>query len=278
MTSGTAVQFWQPAPEVGTELLCACLEAKGATPHLHEEWQFGVLEAPSRLSLGAFRRSIAGPNEVTIVRPYDVHAEGGELGTAPKWRMLYVAPSLIRRLYGDAAPRFRPVVTDPAAAVHLRELLRQSGDGTTSGSEFLRRVSLWLEQFLPRHAEDLAAPYRAAPVERARAYLQSRPTCTVTMSEVGAVAGVSIRYLVRSFSRIVGLPPRRYHGQVRLARARRLLAEGNPIIRVAHECRFSDQPHLGRQFKEYYGITPGAFQAQYRAGPNSYPSVESSAA
>ena len=55
MTSGASVRFWQPAPEVATELVCAYLEAGEASPHLHEEWQFGVLETPSKLSMGAFR-------------------------------------------------------------------------------------------------------------------------------------------------------------------------------------------------------------------------------
>jgi AraC-like DNA-binding protein len=52
---------------------------------------------------------------------------------------------------------------------------------------------------------------------------------------------------------------------VRLARARRLLAEGKPATWVAYECGFSDQSHLIRRFKERYGVAPGVFQDQYRA-------------
>jgi AraC-like DNA-binding protein len=279
MTSGASIQFWQPAPEAATELVCAFLEASEGPPHLHEEWQFGVLETPSKLSLGAFRRYSAHADDVTIVHPFDVHSESGGVGAPPKWRMLYVAPSVVSRLYGGEAPRFRgPVVTDPAAAVELRELLRHSGDGTIAGSEFLRRVAHWLEQFLLRHAEDVVAPQRMLAVERARAYLQNRPTQSVTLPEVGAIAGVTISHLVRSFSRAVGLPPKSYHAQVRLARARRLLAEGKSATWVAYECGFADQSHLSRRFKECHGVTPGAFQAQYRADRNSFATVESSAA
>ena len=279
MTSATSVRFWQPVPEVATELACTYLETSDGPPHLHEEWQFGVLETPSKLSLGAFRRYSVHADDVTIVHPYDVHTEGGELGTLPKWRMLYVAPSILSRWYRPEAPRFRrPVVTDPAAAAELRELLRLSGDGTIEGDQFLSRVAHWLEQFLARHAEDIAAPKRMPAVERARAYLQNRPTQTVSLPEVGAVAGVTISHLVRSFSRSVGLPPRSYHAQVRLARARRLLAEGKSATWVAYECGFADQSHLSRRFKECHGVTPGAFQAQYRAGRDALAAVESSAA
>jgi AraC-like DNA-binding protein len=193
--------------------------------------------------------------------------------------MLYVAPSIVSRLHDGEAPRFRrPVVTDPVAAAELRELLRHSGDGALAGAEFLRRVAQWLEQFLARHAEGVAAPRRMGAVERARAYLQNRPTQPVTMPEVGAIAGVTSSHLVRSFSRAVGLPPRSYHAQVRLARARRLLAEGKSPTWVAYECGFADQSHLSRRFKECHGVTPGAFQAQYRAQGGSLGVGEAAAA
>jgi AraC-like DNA-binding protein len=253
--------------------VCAYVEASEGPPHLHEEWQFGVLDAPSKLSVGAFRRYDARAEDVTIVYPYDVHSEGGQVGASPKWLMLYVAPSIVNRLHGGEAPRFRrPVVTDPAAAVELRELLRHSGAGAVAGAEFLRGVAQWLGHFLVRHAGGVAAPRQLGAVERARAYLQNRPTQPVTLPEVGAIAGVTSSHLVRSFSRAVGLPPRSYHAQVRLARARRLLAEGKSPTWVAYECGFADQSHLSRRFKECHGVTPGAFQAQYR-GEGDAPGV-----
>jgi AraC-like DNA-binding protein len=279
MMSDASVRFWQPAPEVAAELVCAYLEAADGPPHLHEEWQFGVLETPSTLSLGAFQRYGAQADDVTIVPPYGVHSEGGRAGAPPKWRMLYLAPSIVGRLNGGEAPHFPgPVVTDPAAAADLRELLRQSGDGTIAGAEFLSRLTHWLERFLLRHARDTGAPQRMRSVERARAYLQNRPTQPVTLPEVGAIAGVTISYLVRSFSRSVGLPPKSYHAQVRLARARRLLAEGKSATWVAYECGFADQSHLSRRFKECHGVTPGAFQAQYRAQGGSIEVEEPAAA
>jgi AraC-like DNA-binding protein len=266
MTSEESVRFWQPVPEVATELVAAYLAASEGPPHLHEEWQFGVLEAPSKLTLGAFRRHSAHPGDVTIVHPFEVHRERGAIGETPKWRMLYVAPGMVNRLYGREAPRFhRPVVTDPAAAAELYELLRHSDDGAITGSDLLSRVTRWLKQFLLRHAEASAVPRSIPPVERARVYLQNRPTQSVSLPEVGSIAGVTLSHLVRSFSKAVGLPPKSYHAQVRLARAWRLLAEGRPATWVAYECGFADQSHLSRRFKACHGVTPGVFQAQYLA-------------
>jgi AraC-like DNA-binding protein len=268
MTSAVSVRFWQPAPEVATELVCAHLEARGGPPHLHEEWQFGLSDASSKLSLGAFRRYNTHPDVVTVVPPYEVHTEGVEVGPPPKWRMLYVAPSLISRVRGGSSPRLqRPVMADPAAAAELRELLSESEDDAITGSEFLEQVTQWLQQFFASHAEDLPTPQPTLAVARARAYLQNRPTEAVTLPEVGAIAGVTISHLVRSFSKAVGLPPRSFHAQVRLARARRLLAEGKSATWVAYECGFADQSHLSRRFRTHYGLTPGAFQEQSRGKP-----------
>jgi AraC-like DNA-binding protein len=279
MTSGASIQFWQPVPDAATELVCACVAGRDAPPHLHEEWQFGVLEAPSHLSLGAYRRYTVHAGQVTIVHPYAVHSEGGELGALPNWRMLYLAPSMMNRLYGGVAHRVSgAIVNDPAAASELRELLRHSSDGAIGGAEFLSRLACWLQEFLRCHAEPVAATQRIQAIERARAYLQDRPSRPVTLSEMGEIAGLSVSHFVRSFSREVGLPPRSYHAQVRLARARTLLAEGKPATWVAYECGFADQSHLSRRFKECHGVAPGAFQAQCLAQRSSAGMVESTAA
>jgi AraC-like DNA-binding protein len=279
MRGGSAFRFWQPAPQVATELVGAYLEASTGALHVHEEWQFGVLETPARLTIGAYRRYGAGPDDVTIVRPYEVHSEDGSGGVRPVWRVLYVAPSIVSRVHGGLSPRvWGPVVTDPTAAAELRSLLGLSCDGAISGSEFLSRLMPWLEQFLLHHVDDAVAPRRAPAVERARAYLQNRPTESVSLTQIGATSGVSLSYLVRSFSQSVGLPPKSYHAQVRLARARRLLAQGKSATWVAYECGFADQSHLGRRFKECYGITPRGFQAQWCSRGNGVGAVESTAA
>ena len=57
-----------------------------------------------------------------------------------------------------------------------------------------------------------------------------------------------------------------------------LLAEGKSATWVAYECGLADQSHLSRRFKECHGVTPGTFQAQYRAELNAPAVVESSAA
>jgi AraC-like DNA-binding protein len=271
-TPRAAVRFWRPAPDQSQEFSCAYVDGGSAALHVHEEWQFAVAAEPSSITLGAFRRYSAYTTDVTVVHPYDVHTEGGVSGEPRAWLVLYVARGLVESAYQDGSgyvPRFdSPIVRDPDSSHTLTDLLQRSMEGSLAGSDFTDRVSEWLLHFVRNHATGTATQSAAGripgPVERARTYLQAHSTEPLSLSDLVDATGVTASHLVRLFSRTIGLPPKSYHAQLRLARARRLLADGRPATWVAYECGFADQSHLSRRFKEFYGLTPGAFQAYYR--------------
>jgi transcriptional regulator GlxA family with amidase domain len=101
-----------------------------------------------------------------------------------------------------------------------------------------------------------------AAVRRARMYLEERWAEPVALAELAAVAGLSRFELARTFRAQVGLPPHAFQLDLRVARARSLLATGEPPAAVAVECGFFDQAHLGRVFKRAVGVPP----ARYAAG------------
>jgi AraC-like DNA-binding protein len=76
---------------------------------------------------------------------------------------------------------------------------------------------------------------------------------------------VSKYHLLRTFEREHGMTPHTYQVQLRLALAVALLAAGAPVSRAAYDAGFTDQSHLTRRFKEYVGLTPGAFARLFRA-------------
>jgi AraC-like DNA-binding protein len=47
--------------------------------------------------------------------------------------------------------------------------------------------------------------------------------------------------------------------QMRVFRAKQLLAAGVPIAQAAFDTGFTDQSHLNRHFKRLVGITPGQY-------------------
>jgi hypothetical protein len=66
MRDGAIVRYWRLTLDAVAELACVDVDGTERPLHLHEEWQFGVPESPSRLSLGAFRRYSVDIGDVTV--------------------------------------------------------------------------------------------------------------------------------------------------------------------------------------------------------------------
>jgi AraC-like DNA-binding protein len=96
-------------------------------------------------------------------------------------------------------------------------------------------------------------------VRKTRDLLHSRFAERVTLDELAKEARVSTHYLLRSFTRAVGLPPHAYQTHLRVAQARRLLEKGLSLSSVASQVGFADQSHLSRHFRRTLGFTPGAY-------------------
>ncbi|MCP4688540.1 MAG: helix-turn-helix transcriptional regulator, partial [Desulfobacterales bacterium] len=54
-------------------------------------------------------------------------------------------------------------------------------------------------------------------------------------------------------------PPHEYLTQVRIARAREMLKNGESIVSAAMDAGFVDQSHFTRIFKKFVGVTPGQY-------------------
>ncbi len=106
--------------------------------------------------------------------------------------------------------------------------------------------------------EDGSHPREHHAVGAARDYIHEHWCEDFTLAELGASVGLSPFYLCRLFSQQIGMPPSAYRRSVRVEAARRLLARGEPAIRVAAACGFHDQAHLTRHFKRATGLRPPA--------------------
>lgn len=101
---------------------------------------------------------------------------------------------------------------------------------------------------LPR--DDLGA-------RRAREYIRAHAAEHITLDELAAISGLSRYHLVRSFSRLYGLPPHAYQNALRIAAAREGIRSGIPLSKL--DLGFADQSHLSRLFKRSMRLTPGRY-------------------
>jgi len=109
------------------------------------------------------------------------------------------------------------------------------------------------------------APSNGLSRERLRRvcdYIEAHLDDRLTLTEVAGVACLSPYHFSRSFKQAVGVGPRRYIVQRRVARAKTLLRRTNqPLSWVAQEAGFADQSHLTAEFRRQIGVTPGQFRA-----------------
>jgi AraC-like DNA-binding protein len=87
---------------------------------------------------------------------------------------------------------------------------------------------------------------------------------TLPVSQVAAAAHTTVRTLERKFKQAAGRTVKGVAHLVRLEQARSYLWQHPDamLASVAQEFGYSDQSHLGREFKRYYGLTPAAFARQ----------------
>jgi AraC-like DNA-binding protein len=199
---------------------------------------------------------------------YASHRHGGP-GT---WHALFVAPALIEEAASDLGARGAALhlgaaqARDPALSAALARFHRAvaSGEGGLGRDVHLAAC---VRRLVEHHAErrskaDTPRAVWAEPraVRRAREYLDAHAAAAVSLEALAAAAGVSKYHLVRSFRRVVGVPPHAYQVQLRVAVARRLIAAGHPLSRVAFDAGFAAQSHLNRHFARVVGVTPGAYR------------------
>ena len=97
-------------------------------------------------------------------------------------------------------------------------------------------------------------------------YMEAHPAERLRLGALAAITGLSEAHFGRAFKAATGLPPCRWHMNLRIGRAQKLLTEGNmTIAEVALAVGFADQSHFTHAFRDVAGMTPGRWQRTRRA-------------
>ncbi|MHC3394799.1 helix-turn-helix domain-containing protein, partial [Streptomyces lavendulocolor] len=87
-----------------------------------------------------------------------------------------------------------------------------------------------------------------------------------SLDEAARLVHAPPAHLVRAISAAFGIAPHQYLTARRVARARRLLLDGQPPGAVAAAAGVYDQSHLTRHFKRLVGVAPGRYARTAAAG------------
>lgn len=202
-----------------------------------------------------------GAGELAIRAPNQVAATLRHAAPQTRCRIVMIDPELLP----PTEPEPRRLARFGSFATRAHRLLEgflelwQAVELHAAPSEQQARLASLLASALEASGEGARPPLLTPAVARTREALSQRFSEEVPLSELALLAGMSKCHLVHLFHKEVGLPPHAYQIQLRVARARTLVAQGLPLAEVATMTGFSDQSHLTRLFKRVIGVPPGQY-------------------
>lgn len=257
--------------ETGIETIRAHFEGHAYDPHFHDSYLIGFTEQGVQQFHCRKALHSSTPGQVFLLEPGELHDGHAPARGGFTYSMLYLDPHWqereLRGLFedapGDCQPAFaKTLASEPELLAVIAEAFQalQSRDLRIVRQAALDALLAKLARHLawrPRLDSDPRMPLVAL---RARDYLHAHMEQDLGLDELAWASGVDRFRLSRAFKAAFGIAPHAYLVQLRLARARQLLASGQPPARVAMTLGFADQSHMGRWFRRAYGLTPAHYR------------------
>ena len=263
----------------GIETVRAHFEGHAYDPHWHDSYLVGITEQGLQQFNCRRQQHNSTPGKVFLLEPGDIHD-----GTAPQaggftYRTLYLDPTWLDR---ELRAQFEdtPDNTQLSFAATLAEDPRLA-IATASAFEAMHHDELRIvrQTALDHLLANLTSHLRWRTVlnpdprlplvaQRARDYLHSHLHQDIGLDDLAQATGVDRFRLSRAFKAAFGMAPHAYLIQLRLTRARLLLARGELPVNVAAALGFADQSHLGRWFQRAYRMTPADYRRRCSIVPD----------
>ncbi|MER7889995.1 AraC family transcriptional regulator [Micromonospora sp. NPDC094482] len=258
--AGAHVSAWRPAVAGVAEVFHARFVDHAYPSHTHDAWTLLIVDDGAvRYDLDRHRHG-ALPTSVTLLPPYVPHDGRSATREGFRKRVLYLDTSVLdAELAGRAVGR--PSLADPRLRYRIHQLhqvLARPGDELEADSR-LAFVLERLGRHLRRQTPATVRPSDRGLAVRMRELLDARTAEGLTLREAGELLHAHPTHLVRTFTRVHGLPPHAYLTSRRIDLARRLLLAGQRPADVAAAAGFFDQAHLTRHFTRHLGVGPARY-------------------
>lgn len=259
-----SVQFWRIQNLKNMELMRATYVTQSFPRHAHETFGFGIVEQGSVATFQHGTNQIIPTGNLILFNPDEIHASYAASEAGWTYRMLYPDHTMLEQVMLEVTEKpktpFFPFATiqDRDLAhqmLRLHFVLEKSVSRLTQESYLLSTLT----HLITRYTSDrpnLPTIGSEKGVTQVRDYLESYYTQNISLEQLAELTNLKPLRLLRAFRKEVGLPPHQYLIQVRIVQAKRYLAMGMPIGKVAIETGFTDQSHLTRHFKRLIGVTP----------------------
>jgi AraC-like DNA-binding protein len=264
-TSFESIRFGAGAP--GLDRASVSLSRTAFAPHRHDAYAVGVTTGGVQTFRYRGAHRVCLPGQLHVLHPDELHDGAPGTDDGFTYRILYLAPELVREALADAP---LPFVADPVQPVRgpvgplaavLASLLADLAEpiGRLRAVEAAVAIADGLAH-LAEHGPRRPATLDVRAVGLVREYLVAHAGEPIGADTLERVAGTDRYTIVRHFKAAYGTTPDRYRLLRQLDLARAAIAAGQSLARAAADAGFADQSHLTRQFKRAYGMTPGRWR------------------
>lgn len=262
-----SVRFGAGAP--GVERAEVYLSATAFAPHRHDTYAIGITTAGGQTFRYRGARRVCLPGQLHILHPGETHDGAAATSTGFEYRILYLAPELVRDALGGRA---LPFVADPVQDLTpvSRSMIRLIADVDEPVSDLDRaEIAVTFAEalsWLSGRPKDERAVVDVRAAGLAREFLVAHAGEQTPAAALEKITGTDRFALARQFRRVFSTSPDRYRTRRRLDLARAAIESGIPLAQAATDAGFADQAHLTRQFKQVYGLTPARWANAIRTG------------
>ncbi len=258
------------------------MTASGLRPHFHSGYVIGYLfSGRYRCRLGHAQQMEYRPGEITLLHPAEVHQD-----YSSEQERDYLTLNIQEHLflgglddYGQFERRlpdfFPPKIQADRQIGSVFKSLRRALDGHDPERDYIVRslavkVALYLSHHFASTAnascESMSGKDASRwEIRRALDLLTDSYTEPFDLDQFSKVVGLSKYYLEKVFKKSTGMSPYQYVIQLRVERAKALLASSpKSIIEIAMELGFFDQSHFTNAFRHFTGTSPLAYRVATR--------------
>lgn len=236
--------------------------------HFHEHYVIGFIERGRRNLRVRAQDYVTAPGDLLLFNPGENHACQSRDGQPLDYRCINIDPAVmakaVREIIGEEKqPVFRQAVVFHCEWIddlkELHGMILRGERGVRKEEQFYFLLEQLLREYADLEAEEVL-DQRRAEVRAVCNYLDIHADEPVSLDQLGEVAGLSKYYLLRAFTKEMGITPYSYLEALRINRAKTLLQQGVSPSEVAQIAGFSDQSHMTNAFKRFIGLTPGQFR------------------
>lgn len=264
------VNFWMIPQLNNLELLHATYVNHSFTKHIHECFAIGVIERGALKFSYRGEKLVASSGYINSVIPGEAHDGSAVSNEGWTYRMFYLEPKLLEQAAYEISGKIHKnsfftagSIKDDYLAGFIRKFHLLLENPAIPLIEQESHLLTMLTEFISRHADERLVARGVGKenqaVNRAREYIEDAYTQNISIKKLSNLCNLSPFHLIRVFRERIGVPPHVYLKQVRIKRAKVLLAKGFSIAFIAQEIGFTDQSHFSKQFKQITGITPNKY-------------------